>query len=82
MKYISFNKNGIDSIITFPSEKGQLQHKEIAECLGLQKKDILGAGFFMEVAGKKFFTGESMSLGIESRSDVDKDLYIEQCRRR
>ncbi len=81
MKYISYKKDGIDYIITFPGDTSQLRHDQVADYLGIQKEDILGAGFFMEIAGKKFFTGESTSLGVESRGDVDKELYIEQCRR-
>lgn len=81
MKYISFTKNGTESIITFPGERDHLRHDEVAKHLGIAKENILGAGFFMEIAGKKFFTGESASLDIESRGDIDRDLYIEQCRR-
>lgn len=81
MKYISYNRNGVDCVITFSGDKSHLRHDEVAKFLGIEKDKILGAGFFMEIAGKKFFTGESTSLDIESRGDVDKDLYIEQCRR-
>jgi len=81
MKYISYSNNGVDCVITFPGEKSQLRHDEVANFSEIEKKDILGAGFFMEIAGKKFFTGESTSLDIKSRGDVDKELYIEQCRR-
>lgn len=76
MKYIIYTSNGKEYVITFPGEKN---HKKVAEALELT--DIIAAGFFMEVAGKKFFTGESTSLNIESRGDVDLEAYIEQCRR-
>lgn len=79
MKYIVYKSEGEELIITFPGNSNQPEHKEVAESLGL--KDIMAAGFFMEIAGRKFFTGESMSLNIESRGDVDRDLYVEQCRR-
>ena len=78
-KYIVYENEGTEHVIIFPGDKTEKQHKEIADGLGL--KNIVAAGFFMEIAGKKFFTGESTSLNIESRGDVDKELYIEQCRR-
>ena len=79
MKYIVYIDNGQEYIIMFPGNASQPQHKDIAEALGL--KEIVSAGFFMEIVGRKRFMGESMSLNIKSRGDIDKDLYIEQCRR-
>ena len=79
MKYIVYKNNGEEFMITFPSDRSQPQHKEVAEALGL--KDIVSAGFFMEIVGRKRFLGESMTLGVESRGDVDRDLYINQCMR-
>ena len=56
-------------------------NKKVCEFLGMKPKDILGAGFFMEICGRKFFTGESSSLNIDSRGEIDEKLYLEQCRR-
>ena len=77
MKYIVYKDNGEEFIIVFPGDRSQPQHKEIAESLGL--KDIVSAGFFIEACGRKRFMGESMTLNIESRGDIDRDLYINQC---
>jgi hypothetical protein len=79
VKYIVYKNNGEEFIITFSGKKGQPQHKDVAEALGLTS--IVAAGMFMEVVGRKIFNGESMTLNIKSRGDVDRDLYIEQCRR-
>lgn len=79
MKYIVYEDNGEEYMITFPGGSGQPKHKEIADGLGL--KDIVSAGFFLEVVGRKRFLGESMTLNVESRGDVDRDLYINQCMR-
>lgn len=77
MKYIVYKDNGEEFIIVFPGDRSQRQHKEIAEALDL--KDIVSAGFFIEACGRKRFMGESMTLNIESRGDIDRDLYINQC---
>ncbi|MCK5615262.1 hypothetical protein KAR91_76065 [Candidatus Pacearchaeota archaeon] len=79
MKYVVYENEGMEHVITFSGERTEKNHKELTDALGLKK--IVAAGFFMEIAGNKFFTGESASLGIGSRGDVDKELYIEQCRR-
>lgn len=81
MKYIAFSQNGVDSVVTFPGERDFLRHDQVAKCLGIRREEILGAGFFMEIGGRKFFTGESASLNIDSRGEVDEKLYLEQCRR-
>ena len=82
MKYIVYkDPTGSEYIITFPGNANQPQHRDIANALGLDKENILAAGFFMEVSGKKYFNGESMSLDVKSRGDIDKELYIEQGRR-
>ena len=79
MKYIVYKNNGKEFMITFPGERGERQHKEIAEALGLTS--IVFAGMFIEVAGRKMFNGESLTLDIKSRGDIDRDLYIEQSKR-
>ena len=79
MKYIVYENNGKEHIVTFPSDSSEPQHKEIADALGL--KEIVAAGFFLEIGGRKKFMGESFTLGIESRGDIDRDLYIEQSKR-
>lgn len=79
MKYIVYLDNGEEHMVLFPSGASLPEHVDVANALGLRV--IVSAGFFMEIAGRKKFMGESMSLGIESRGDVDKDLYIEQSRR-
>ena len=79
MKYIVYENNSQEYMLTFPGDRTQRQHKEIAEALGLEL--IVAAGMFMEVAGRKVFNGESMTLNIKSRGHIDRDLYIEQCRR-
>lgn len=79
MKYIVYKDNGKEFMITFSGDADQPQHKEIAEALGL--KDIVSAGFFLEIVGRKRFMGESMTLEIESRGEVDRDLYINQAMR-
>lgn len=79
MKYIVYKNNGEEYMITFPGDAGEPQHLEIADALGL--KDRVAAGFFMEINGKKRFMGESMSMGLKSRGEVDRDLYINQCMR-
>lgn len=78
MKYIVYEDNGQEFMITFSGQKGQPEHKSIADRLGLI--NIVAAGFFLEVGGRKKFTGESMTLNIPSRGDIDRDLYIEQGR--
>lgn len=79
MKYIVYRDNGEEFIVTFPGDSSQPQHKEIAEALGL--KDIVSAGFFMEITGRKRFFGESMSLEVKSRGDIDRNLYLNQAMR-
>ena len=81
MKYIAYIENDIECIITFPGGRGQLNHKQIADRLCIDRDTILGAGFFMEIGGRKFFTGESSKLDIISRGEKDRELYEEQCRR-
>lgn len=81
-KYIAYkDPKGNEHIIVFPGDANQPQHRDIANALGFDREDIVAAGFFLEVAGRKLFSGESMSLEVKSRGDIDKDLYIEQCRR-
>ena len=79
MKYIVYVNNGKEHMITFTSDKCEPQHKDIADALGLEK--IVAAGFFLDIAGRKKFMGESFTLGVESRGEVDRDLYIEQSKR-
>ena len=79
MKYIVYKDNGEEFMITFSGDSSQPQHKQIAEALGL--KDIVSAGFFLEVVGRKRFLGESMTLEVGSRGEVDRDLYLNQCMR-
>ena len=79
MKYIVYVNNGKEFMITFPGDRTERQHKEVAEALGL--KSIVAAGMFMEIAGRKLFNGESITLNIKSRGDIDRDLYIEQSKR-
>ncbi|MCK5602085.1 hypothetical protein KAR91_09455 [Candidatus Pacearchaeota archaeon] len=79
MKYIVYRDNGEEFMITFPGGGSQPRHKGIAEALGL--KDIVSAGFFMEIIGRKRFFGESKSLGVKSRGDIDRDLYLNQAMR-
>jgi hypothetical protein len=79
MKYIVYRNNGEEYMITFPGDSSQPQHKEIADALGLD--NIVSAGFFMEVVGRKRFLGGSMTLDVESRGDIDRDLYLNQCMR-
>lgn len=79
MKYIVYKNNGEEYMIIFPGKSGQPKHKEVADALGL--KDIVSAGFFLEVVGRKRFLGESSTLEVGSRGDVDRDLYINQAMR-
>ena len=79
MKYIVYENNGKEHMITFPGDASEPQHKEIADALGLEK--IVSAGFSLDIAGRKKFLGESFTLGIESRGEIDRDLYIEQSKR-
>lgn len=82
MKYISYRKKIKGSfrefIVVFPGDSNNPNHEEFAERFGIDKDDILGAGFFIEIKGRKFFNGESLTLGISSRGEVDRDLYIKQ----
>jgi len=82
MKYISYRKNvkggSREFIIVFPGGSNHFSHKEVVEMFGIDIDDILGAGFFMEIKGRKVFNGESLSLGIVSRGEVDRDLFIAQ----
>ncbi|MCK5606745.1 hypothetical protein KAR91_32885 [Candidatus Pacearchaeota archaeon] len=82
MKYIAY-KDLADNeyIITFSGDKTQPQHNDVAKALGINTDDIVGAGFFLDIGGRKKFMGESFTLGIESRGEVDRDLYIEQSKR-
>ncbi len=79
MKYIVYKNNGKEFILTFPGDRTERQHKEVAEALGLTS--IVAAGMFLEIAGRKVFNGESLTLDIKSRGDIDRDLYIEQSKR-
>ncbi len=82
MKYFAYKDvAGNEYIITFSGNKTQPQHNDVAKALGIDTDDIVGAGFFLEVGGRKKFMGESFTLGIESRGEIDRDLYIEQCKR-
>jgi hypothetical protein len=78
VKYIVYVNNGKEFMITFPGDRSERQHIQISESLGLES--IVAAGMFIEVAGRKIFSGESMTLDIKSRGDIDKELYIEQWR--
>lgn len=82
MKYFAY-KDVADNeyIITFSGDKTQPQHKDIADALGIDIDDIVGAGFFLEIGDRKKFMGESFTLGIGSRGEIDRDLYIEQSKR-
>lgn len=81
MKYIVYkDPSGKEHVIVFPGDKGQPQHRDIANALGFDNEDIVAAGMFIEVAGRKVFNGESFTLDIKSRGKIDRDLYIEQCR--
>ena len=79
MKYIVYKNHGKEFMVTFPGDRTERQHKEIAEALGLSS--IIAAGFFLELGSRKIFDGESTTLNIKSRGEVDRDLYIEQTRR-
>lgn len=82
MKYIAYkDPTGKEHIIVFPGDTTQPQHRDIANALGFDNEDIVAAGFFLEIRNRKVFTGESMSLNIKSRGHIDRDLYIEQCKR-
>ena len=79
MKYIVYVNNGKEFMITFPGDRTERQHKQIAEALELSS--IVAAGMFIEAGGRKIFNGESLTLDIKSRGEIDRDLYIEQSRR-
>ena len=81
-KYISYkDPSGKEYIITFPSDRKQPQHRDIANAMGFERGDILGAGQYIDIGGKIIFGGESLTLDIKSRGDIDKELYIEQSKR-
>ena len=82
-KYIAYKDpcDGKEYMITFPSDRNQPQHRDIANALGLEREDIVGAGQYIDLKGRIKFLGESMTLDIKSRGDIDKELYIEQGRR-
>lgn len=82
MKYIVYKDPiGSEYMIVFPGDATQPQHRDIANALGFDKEDIVAAGFFLEIGNRKVFSGESMSLDIKSRGEIDRDLYIEQSKR-
>jgi hypothetical protein len=81
-KYIAYkDPSGKEYIMTFPSDRDQPQHRDIANAMGFEKEDILGAGQYIDVGGRIVFGGDSLTLDIKSRGDIDKALYIEQSRR-
>ena len=82
-KYIAYKDpcDGKEYMITFPSDSNQPQHRDIANALGFEREDIVGAGQYIDFKGRIKFMGESFTLDIKSRGDIDKELYIEQCRR-
>ena len=82
-KYIAYKDScdGKEYMITFPGDRNQPQHRDIANAMGFEKDDILGAGQYIDVGGRIVFSGESFTLDIKSRGDIDKELYIEQGRK-
>ena len=82
-KYIAYKDqlDGKEYMITFPRDRNQPQHRDIANALGLERDDIVGAGQYIDLKGRVNFLGESFTLDIKSRGDIDKELYIEQSRR-
>lgn len=72
MKYISYN-NGKPRIIVFEA----IQHSDMASYLNLTKDMMLGAGFVTLMKSELICYGESMTLGIVSRDEIDTKLLIE-----
>ena len=82
-KYIAYKDpcDGKEYMITFPGDRNQPQHRDIANALGFEREDMVGAGQYIDVGGRIVFSGESFTLDIKSRGDIDKELYIEQGRK-
>jgi hypothetical protein len=69
-KYIIFERKGLQYPVLFPNH--YVQHKEIQTC-----DKVVSAGFFAINEGDVFVSGNSVSLGVNSRKE-DAELIKKQ----
>jgi len=70
-KYIVVKAGGLETPIAFPE---YLVHADVAKALGYE---VISAGFFYNEDGFQCF-GDSFSLKVKSRFQVDSDLMMQR----
>lgn len=69
-KYIVFDTDLLEEMFIFGDT---IQHNDVARMLGVRDK-IISAGFIQVSEDKAAAYGKSISLGVESREEIDSQI--------